>query len=217
MSIKRTLIIPVTAIAMGCAFLHPMEAIAQKEAGKVVITGGAGVSLIGLASSFTINTDGDNDHFRANPFLTGSVDVGVAKIFSLGLSYSNQYMIYTYHGDKATGKEAVWYSDKFVRNHYGLRALFHFGKKEKVDMYAGARLGISVWNISTTNNQYSDYQPEDAKGGVPWALRVNLKNTHYTAQAIYGFRYFFNEHIGINFEIGIGPPGLLMFGLNGKF
>jgi hypothetical protein len=102
----------------------------------------------------------------------------------------------------------------FIRNNFALRALFHFGKNESVDMYAGVRLGYTVWNVSSTNDNVN-YEPK--YGSVPWAVRVNLKNTHYTAQAIFGVRYFFNDYFGINGEVSIGPPGVFMFGLNLKF
>ncbi|MGQ0828543.1 MAG: hypothetical protein ACT4ON_09130 [Bacteroidota bacterium] len=208
-------------VMMGLLTSAPNSLIAQKKLGESVITVGAGYSILGIASSINVNNDTNSllhDNFVANPFLVGSYDIGLAEIVSLGLSYSYQSFRYTYDGySRSRNNAKVRFTDKFTRTNYGLRLLFHFGKKETVDMYSGIRLGYTVWGISTDNDQYSDYKPEDAKGAVPWALRVNIKNTHYTGQAIFGIRYFFTKNLGFNWEIGIGPPGLFMLGLNLKF
>ncbi len=208
--------VPITAAVIGTLLLLPAAASAQKDAGKAVITAGAGYSILGMSASFVSNTNDstNNDHFTSNPYVVASADIGLAKIFSLGPSYGRQSMIYYYDGYSPSRNAHIRFTDKFIRNNFGLRALFHFGKKESVDMYAGVRLGYTVWNVSTTNDNVN-YEPK--YGGVPWAVRVNLKNTHYTAQAIFGVRYFFNDYIGINGEVSIGPPGVFMFGLNLKF
>lgn len=214
MKIKRicNILLPVLVLS---GILSDTKGMAQNEAGKSVITLGAGYSILGMSASFKANTDdsANTDHFTSNPFLTGSYDIGLGKIFSLGLSYSHQSFRYYYDGYSPSRAENVRYTDKFTRTNYGLRALFHFGKKESTDVYAGVRLGYTVWGTST-NNENIGHKPQDI---VPWALRVNYKNTHYTGQAIFGLRYFFNDHIGINGEISVGPPGLFMLGLNGRF
>lgn len=213
MKSKLKIKVPAAGLVAGALCFAPARMQAQKTPGQTVITAGAGYSLLGMNASFISNTNDstNNDHVTSNPFLEGSVDIGVARIFSLGPSYSRQSVLYYYDGYSPSRHAHVRMRDKFVRNNYALRALFHFGKKESLDMYAGVRLGYTVWNLSTTNDN-AGYEPEN--GGVPWAVRVNLKNTHYTAQALYGFRYFFNSFIGINAEVGIGPPGIAMLGLN---
>ncbi|MBL7884477.1 MAG: hypothetical protein JNL69_10445 [Bacteroidia bacterium] len=196
--------------------LGGVNAYSQKKLGESTITVGGGISLIGTASSITANGNSRNDEFRSIPFLVASYDVGLSELLSLGASYSRQE--YRYYYDYYDVQYSLFINretDRYVRENYGLRVLFHFGKKETLDMYAGVRLGLTVWNINSTNPN-NEYKPEN-NSDTPWSLRVNVKNTHYTAQALYGFRYYFSKNVGLNFEVGIGPPGLIMLGLNIRY
>ncbi|MGQ0828542.1 MAG: hypothetical protein ACT4ON_09125 [Bacteroidota bacterium] len=190
---------------------------AQKKLGESVITAGAGLSMIGVSSSMVVNGGQGTHELKVSPAFSGHYDVGLATFFSLGFAATHQTfkLYYHYNVYNAAGESVTeYYVDKLARTNYGLRAMFHFGENEKIDMYAGPRIGYTIWNIST-NNPDTAFVVENNQN---WALRTSVKsNVGYTVQALFGMRFFFNKYVGINYEVSIGAPTFLTVGINGKF
>ncbi|MGQ0828541.1 MAG: hypothetical protein ACT4ON_09120 [Bacteroidota bacterium] len=196
--------------------LNPTTVTAQKKPGESVITAGAGLSMIGIASSIVVNNLVDEE-LKVSPTFSGHYDIGLTDFFSLGVAATYQRFKLSYTQDvyNSSGFERVGhYQDKLIRTNYGVRAMFHFAKNEKIDMYAGPRIGYTIWKKSTSNPD-TTYIIENNN---PWALRLSTaSNIGYTAQALFGMRFFFNEYVGINYEVSIGAPTFLTVGINGKF
>jgi opacity protein-like surface antigen len=93
-------------------------------------------------------------------------------------------------------------------NYNRLRAMFrfnyHFSNSDKFDAYAGLGAGYSntSWTVKTND---PDFETASIGGLIPVAVRICA-----------GGRYFFNDFIGINAEIGFGGGPLLAGGVSVK-
>lgn len=208
-------------IAISAMNLTPKKAAAQENQGDLVVTGGVGYSLAMGLFKGVINTALTSSNLKkatATPIINGMVDYAITDKFSLGGAYSynnfvwqDSYNSVTYQYDSTTG--AVIDSSvttqsgkvKLTRQNFGVRPLFHFGNGADFDMYAGARVGFSYWNASY----------EVQQDGQTSASGISPKGSVFTVQALFGIRKYFNEHVGLNFEFGIGnSPYFLAGGLN---
>jgi hypothetical protein len=200
------------------AVMIPKDSFSQRRLGQTVITANAGISPMAIISSMGANANVSNDVFRSTPVYIAHMDIGITKVISIGPSMS--YQSFRYYYDQSTNYGVIRSRDITTRANYGGRLLFHFGKKERenFDVYAGVRVGCSVWNLSTTNPS-SSYLIDDYERNQPWGIRVPLKardEYRFSVQALYGFRYYFSKFLGINFEFSIGSPVLFSVGLNAK-
>ena len=71
----------------------------------------------------------------------------------------------------------------------GTRFLFHFGDNPKLDHYAGFRLGVCIKNF---------------EGELEGVIENGI--TPCIPRAFYGMRAYFSDDVGVNLEVGIGPP-----------
>jgi len=175
---------------------------AQNDDHKLVFSANAGFSLVGgLIGGSSIDSD-DNYSSYSIPAFQVNADYGIAKFFSAGVGVSYQMMgiDYTNYGVNSDN-----FSTDITRLNIGVRALFHYANSGRLDMYSGVRLGTTIWGVSVEGDiegyDFNDYILFD-------------NGTNFATQFIlFGFRGYFTENLGANFEIGIGAPHFLSAGL----
>lgn len=185
----------------------PTQVAAQKYQGQMNFTAGGSFSLTGLTMNFVIDAidNAQGTTTRSTPGLNGMFDYGITDRFSLGAAYHFQNFRAEFNGYTDSAGNAV-VGDYYVgvtRQNIGLRALFHFGDNDDLDIYAGARAGITLWSYNTNANTTG--------------LGDDLFTSRVWPQAIFGMRYYFTPNIGVNTEFAIGPPYYLMLGVNARF
>ncbi|MCA6362194.1 MAG: outer membrane beta-barrel protein [Bacteroidetes bacterium] len=210
---KRKIILA-AAILMIIGVAMPNKAAAQKYQGQSVITGGVGFSLTGLLFSVierSLDATTDISSTRT-PVLIGAYDYGLSDRFSIGVGYTYQsltlkYDSYYFNGmtdSLVTGN----FTDRVVRQNFGIRPLFHFGDNDDLDIYAGVRLSAVRWSYTTDRTDIgTDRWVSDVLGGF----------SPVKVQGLFGMRYFFTENIGFNTELAIGPSYFAMVGINARF
>lgn len=195
-------------IASGMLFSSSINA--QREANQVVVTAGVGYSLGMQVLKGALNTSltaAGLEKIKGTPIINGMVDYGLTENFSLGGAYSfhkwNWSDSYTdTAGVITTGSASI------QRQNIAGRALFHFGNNEKVDLYAGARVGTSLWKITA----------DGANSNGDSASDVAVPSGVFSVQALFGVRTYFTDVFGANFEFGIGSaPYFVAGGLSFKF
>ena len=173
-------------MSMAFAITPNNEINAQQEAGEVVISAGAGYSLI----SRLISVGSD---VKSVPPLYLNVDYGVTDVFSIGLAGS--YSSFSYDDiDLFTGDIV---DVKGTRNSIAARALFHFGDNASLDQYAGLRAGMTLWG-------YSDTSLLDEE---------NLNANVFSFRVLYGLRAYLTDNLAVNLEVGLGSPYLFNGGI----
>jgi hypothetical protein len=189
-------------LALICQ-LNPTKLVAQKSQNELVVTVGSGYSLSMAIVRGVINTSlrasGFNE-VKTIPIINAQLDYAVADNFSMGVAYS----FHKWSIDETRMINDTLYNAQvgLSRQNIGFRPLFHFGSDESLDLYAGGRLGYSVWsgNYAIRNN-YGDNRAD----------AVRTPST-FTVQFLFGVRKYFNDFIGINFEVGLGTAPYFMAG-----
>lgn len=164
---------------------------AQNETFKNTICVNGGFSLVGSIISAA------NGQTSSVPAIQFTYDRGLSSFFSLGAAASYQGMKIDY-SDITYGD----YKTTISRLNVACRALFHYANSGKLDMYSGLRLGYTNWGVSTTSKD-PDYVADDVVKGGGFAPQVIL----------FGIRGYFTDHIGLNFEVGVGAPHYTSIGL----
>ena len=188
---KKLFFLVLTAVVFAVAPTNEINA--QQESGQVVVSAGAGYSLISRILSGTNQT--------SLPPVYLNVDYGVTENFSIGLagsysSYSYDDVITTIDANGNTVEEA--FSVSGTRNTIAGRALFHFGDNPNLDQYAGLRAGMTLWGYSD-----SGLLTEDDLNGNVFSFRI-----------LYGARAYLTDNLAVNLEIGLGSPYLFNGGIS---
>lgn len=108
------------------------------------------------------------------------------KRITIGASLSIQKInpfYFSYIGKRNTG---------ISRYNLGVRPLLHFGKTNYTDFYWGGRIGVS-------------YYPEVDFSTIGFTYLPSF-------QMLLGGNIFFSQMLGVNFELGLGPPYGLAIG-----
>jgi hypothetical protein len=197
------------AMILGILTIAPQRAVAQRTQNTSVVTGAVGYSLIGIFSGFDNNA---HTAVRSTPVFQFCYDYAVVEGLSIGAGGSYQEFIHDYEYYYPSGAYEN-YSDRFTRANIGARVLAHFSESEKVDLYAGGRVGYTIWD-SGSNNPTPGYRPSEY---APELIRASYNGIHYTTQGIFGFRYFLVPNFGLGAEVSLGAPGFFMIGLQGRF
>lgn len=193
-----------TLLLAAAVFMAANPAFSQKEQNQVVITAGVGYSL-GLAALKALANTGlrnnDLEEIKSTPLINGMVDYGITDNFSIGAAYTFHKWTWT---DQYTDTSGVMTTGKATaqRQNIAGRALFHFGNADNMDMYAGARLGTSLWKFTAESN--------DSQGNS--ASDFSVPSGVFSVQALFGVRAYFNEFIGANFEVGLGTAPYFIAG-----
>ncbi len=210
---KKTSILAASILVAAFSMFNPTMAHAQKAKGQVVVTGGAGYSIVGLF--FGVITDALNTtatiKTTKTPVIFGSADYGITDRFSVGACYTYQGITAKYNSYYTTdsaGNQITTtgdFTDRVSRQSIGIRPLFHFGDSEDLDLFVGARFSYVFWNY---NSSRVDISKSDVLGGVGSPIKP---------QFLLGMRYFFNPTFGFNAEFAIGPTYFMAFGISAKF
>lgn len=177
---------------------------AQRAQNEVVITAGVGYSLglsilkTGINASLT--TAGLNK-MKTVPIINGMVDYGITENFSIGGAYSFHQWNWQDQYTDSVGVTTIG-NVNVARHNVGARGLFHFGSNDNVDMYAGARIGYSLWRLK------ADAANTEGESASEFAAPSGI----FTAQALFGARAYFNEFIGANVEVGVGTAPYFVAG-----
>lgn len=177
---------------------------AQRAQNEVVVTAGVGYSLSMALLKGVVNTSlraADLNEVKAIPILNGMVDYGVTENFSVGGAYSFHQWNWQDEYTDTAGVTTIG-NVNIARHNIGARGLFHFGSNDNIDMYAGARVGYSLWRLKAdaANTEGESASEFDAPSGI------------FTAQALFGARAYFNEIIGANVEVGVGTAPYFIAG-----
>lgn len=168
------------------AFTFSNKVKAQQESGQVVISAGAGYSIISKLLSV-------GENVKSIPPLYLNADFGVTDNFSVGLAGSYSSISYddviTSFDDMGNIVEEN-VNVQGSRNTVAARALFHFGNNPKMDQYAGLRAGMTFWG-------WNDESLVDEE---------NLSANNFSYRLLYGMRAYLTDNLGVNLEIGIGSP-----------
>ena len=196
---------------MGAFMLLSATTFSQQEQGQSVVSGGVGYSLIGAIFSADVSGQTTVENF-SSPVICASYDYGITENFSLGGALGWQRMgqdwsDYTWldideNGDLVEVTEDFEY--RLTRTAIGARALFHYGKKENLDLYSGARVNYVIWDVDATTTDQDWLDGNGQVSGVGFQLIA------------IGGRAYFNEMLGANFELAFGAPYLLAVGVCAK-
>ena len=184
-----------------CAFALVNPTLAQREQNQMVITAGVGYSIGMAIIKGGINlglTAASLGKASATPVINGMIDYGITENFSIGAAYSFNKFSWTdsYTSTDTTGATIINAGTvDLARHNIGGRALFHFGSSETTDLYAGARLGTSIWKAD-----YSCVSTSGESSASDFSMPAGI----FSIQALFGVRTYFNDFIGANFEVGIG-------------
>lgn len=121
---------------------------------------------------------------------------------SVDVNTSSAYLIFD--GIEELDTLGIFYHYEVTRNVLRIlpRINFHLLKDDHVDVFLGIGLGYngSQWTFKTTDPNFND---REFSAIIPVAFRFFV-----------GGRYFFNNFLGLNFELGAGGGGLLQGGIS---
>lgn len=190
---KKLLFITVAAILFASTNSYAQDY-------KSTVSADAGFSIVGTLINAVVNVD-TLGGYSSVPVMQLSYDYMVTDFLSAGVAGSYQQ----YKFSDETGKIVL------KRMNFALRALFHYGKSDKIDMYSGVRLGMTNWGFNydvPTDDPTLDLLQGDNK----------LTGFHFSPQLIaFGIRGYFTDNIGANLEFAIGAPYYMMGGVNYRF
>jgi len=203
-----------------CILFITLTSYAQSEDYKVVVGVQAGYSLTGTVVKALAEGGGLNSDVNASaiPALQLSVDYGLSKVVSLGIAYSYQTISidatnFSYTDENGDARTET-FKTSFNRSQIALRALFHYGNVDKLDMYSGIRIGA----LSRGFKNFEGENADDLDESVFDETTDVLSGTRFSgAITAFGLRYYFTENIGAGFEINLGAPYIANIGVSGRF
>jgi opacity protein-like surface antigen len=147
-----------------------------------------------------------------------SFDYGLSKVVSLGLAFSHQRVSinatdFTYTDDNGYPRTET-FNTSFRRTQVALRALFHYGNVDQLDMYSGIRIGILNRGFKNFEGPNAADLDETIFEDTVDVLSGNRFSGSITA---FGLRYYFTENIGAGFELNLGAPYIANIGVSGRF
>jgi hypothetical protein len=138
----------------------------------------------------------------------GRVEYLVTDKIGIGLEGSYAHTIIDYNFEDPNSSTSDPYEVTITRFRILPRFNLHFGNHSKADPYIAAGLGYYYRTVVfTPNNPIYGYV--DPSNNLTFNKNWPFSNAlvipiAFTAK--FGFRYFFNEHIGLGTEVGIGGP-----------
>ncbi|MDY2616791.1 MAG: outer membrane beta-barrel protein [Treponema succinifaciens] len=160
------------------------------------------------------------------PYLEASVEY-TKKLGELPLGFGG-FIGYSQDKMKETASFGVEdvpdYEWKGEMNYINLGALANYHIQvpvEKLDLYAGLRLGLEFWNWKV-DYKYPSYEPVYGSYGYLVSYKyktekesIKKNGTNFYAGINFGASYFFTEKFGANIEVGY--PQLIKIGGTAKF
>lgn len=189
-------------------FLYPTFLFAQNvsdveptlKKGNILCTAGVGFPSI-LRLYLKKETKQTEYHIAGYGPLIFKVDYVLLKNFSVGVDATYNYTD-LYYFDDGRDDNNVWsvyrYGVRVKEFSANLRLNYHFINKKKWDMYAGAGMGYGAINVETYSTA-----PRPS-----YYLNYNFPKP-LSFESTVGARYFFNKHLGLYSEIGLGRSWVL--------
>lgn len=161
------------------------------------------------------------------PYLEASVEY-TKKLGGLPLGFGG-FIGYSQDKMKETASVAGWVDAPDIEwkgemNYINLGALANYHIQvpvEKLDVYAGLRLGLEVWNWKVDYKQpvlITIYGNDDSLSYQGYEIKkesIKKNGTNFYAGINFGASYFFTEKFGANIEVGY--PQLIKIGGTAKF
>lgn len=170
------------------------------------INAGAGISLISLEIPGR-GYGGGPEITSRSPAYNCTADYRFIRQLSIGIGWSYQSLT-DYPATASYTIKATQENEQISRYQFSGIIAVHFSKDAMKDIYAGYRMGESVWTerVSMISNvPLSDWR----------TFNGNATSINY--QVFFGYRYFPIYNFGLHFEVGIGSPFLLECGLTYRF
>jgi hypothetical protein len=189
------------SVVVCCLFFH-ISLNAQNEEGQSVIGANVGFSLIGIILDLS-DEAAEEVTIDNSPAIQLTYDYAISRVVSLGAAVSRQRFLlsYTNYDDTPQDFDVV-----VGRLNLAGRILFHYGGNEKLDLYSGARLGVTNWSVNVKSDAVDNYTPSFPIGAF-FAPQL----------VVFGMKGYITDHIGINGELAIGAPHYLSLGLSYRF
>lgn len=207
---KKTILLIITIVAVF-VFIPNNSLSAQHQNYKQNIYAGAGLSLVGFLFDVINVTGGSAVSTTSLPAIQLTYDYALTPKISTGLAFSYQgfglnVTDYSYYNEDTGNFTTESFSADLKGYNFAARVLYHYGKKEEVDMYSGLRLGVEHWNTITesTVEVVDDFFGNNNTSGTNFAPQI----------IIFGLRYYVSDDIGFSFESVIGTPHFLSVGVN---
>jgi opacity protein-like surface antigen len=127
--------------------------------------------------------------------------------------YDSHYTGTTYDNSTGTFKDTTYHTIYEMRKTRLLaRFQFHPVQTEKVDLYVGAGLGMTLNKETNPQNQIDEFDTFF----FPIIL-VDRATDPLAARIFFGTRVNFTPHIGMLVEVGMGSGSVLNLGINARF
>lgn len=171
---------------------------------------GIGFKLVGaVGGALTDSLDFATFETSNTPALQIGYDYALTKNISVGGFASYQHFSMDIGGNVSVqGVDTITEDLSGSLNRLALQAsvLFHYGNKEKLDMYSGVRLGYKRLgtNIKSTNSDLDFLDLVNSISAPGMATQL----------VIFGLRGYVTDNIGISGEIALGTPHFLTVGVN---
>lgn len=209
---KKIALVALFAASLGMA----QQANAQNDDYKHTLTVGAGYSLTGalLKTAFDAAELSNDVSTYVTPAIGLTYDHGLTNWFSIGVAGTTQPMKFEYDGDFTYDSDDDGFADSTVTGNWNFKAnrfnvalklLFHYANSGKVDLYSGIRPGMTGWS-TTFSSDVEGVEAED--------LGTSFSGSRMSFGVIpFGMRGYFNDNIGLNFELNFGSPYLVTGGI----
>jgi hypothetical protein len=185
------------------------SAFSQEISQKSTVSLGVGQSMVKVLSDLFLNNS-----------LMDSTDLDYTSLPAFYLNYD--YMVTDFLSVGAAGSFQLFKlknteTSEFLqvnRANFGIRALFHYGSNDKLDMYSGVRLSTTLWRWDANSNDPTIQQTIDDLNNSKF-----FNNTLKIAPQIvaFGIRGYFTDMFGAHMELSIGSPYYLSGGINVRF
>jgi hypothetical protein len=138
------------------------------------------------------------------PVYCGAFEKRINKYFGLGAAISYQKFEVATNFGFFGGPVVPDGKDIYTRKNYAIRGLLHMVQSSSLEVYWGARIGYTDWEL--TSDSFD-----------PAIIKQKTIKDDFSGQVFFGIRYFFRK-IGLGYEVGIGSaPYLVMANIAFKF
>jgi len=205
-----------TPVLLSFLLFCALTSFAQREApaSRHTISAQVGYGWFGLFNNAAADVsfdDGTNSNeytaiFNGTPTATVAYDYRLGRVFSLGAAVGFQSLDIAGIRNANTN-EAISGTIDINRTFISARTLFHYGGNSKWDLYSGARIGGTVWNVTSTVDRDEITIAEGITVGSGTAVFP-----HLTLIPI-GVKHYPNERLMIGAELATGSPHFIAFQL----
>lgn len=200
----------ITLVTLIILMISYHSGFSQEKIYKSTVSIGVGQSMVKTLSDIFLNNntfDSTGLNYTALPAFYVNYDFQVNEFFSVGAAGSFQL----FKLKNTTTSEFV----QINRTNIGIRALFHYGKSDKMDMYSGVRLSTTMWDLST--NITGDPSVTEFVDDLNSSKFFNKAVVIAPQIVAFGIKGYFTDMFGAHLEFSIGSPYYLSGGVNMRF